>query len=371
MVFERSASRIGLDIEQTLVAGVQIKGGKRSQVLTHAALQSLPEGLVAEGEVVDAAALAAEIKSFWKRAGFGSRRVSLGVANQKIVVRTMEFPVIDEKELRAAIEFQAQEAIPIPVEEAVLDYQVMSTYSDEDGSSKQRILLVAAQRDMINQFVEVARKANLVVDGIDLQAFALARALSFIPDVMAGEEPATSEATAMVNIGSGITNLVVVSGNTPQFTRVINVGSESMIESLAENVKVDLEQAWRLAVVVGLRGDEGDEPLPDDVDDETAAAVRASLENSCETFADEIRRSVDYFHTQTQSGQISRLIVSGDGSLTRNFTAYLSHALHLEVQLGDPLRKLADNKSKLSQAELGVLAPRLAIAVGLALEEED
>ena len=87
-MFERTASRIGLDIEQTLVAGVQVKGSKRSQVLTHAALQSLPEGLMSDGEVLDPAALAGEIKSFWKRAGFGSRRVSLGVANQKIVVRT-------------------------------------------------------------------------------------------------------------------------------------------------------------------------------------------------------------------------------------------------------------------------------------------
>jgi len=370
-VFERTASRIGLDIEQTLVAGVQVKGSKRSQVLTHAALQSLPEGLMSDGEVLDPAALAGEIKSFWKRAGFGSRRVSLGVANQKIVVRTMEFPVIEESELRAAIEFQAQEAIPIPVEEAVLDYQVMSTFAAEDGSTRQRVLLVAAQRDMIGQFVEVARKANLLVDSIDLQAFALARALAITPDIAAGEEGAALEGTAMVNIGSGITNLVVVSGAAPQFTRVINVGSEAMIETLANHLQVDLEQAWRLAVVVGLKSEDGDEPLPEDITDETATAVHTSLDGSCETFADEIRRSIDYFHTQSQSAPISRLIVSGDGSLTRNFTSYLSHALHLDVELGDPLRKLSENKSKLTEAELGVLAPRLAIAVGLALEDED
>jgi type IV pilus assembly protein PilM len=375
-LFETNVSRIGLDIEQTLLAGVQVKGGRQSQVLTHAALQTLPEGLVAEGEVVDGPGLAAQLKSFWKRAGFRSRRILLGVANQKIVVRAMEFPVVDEKELRAAIEFQAQEAIPIPVEEAVLDYQVMNTYTGEDGSARQRVLLVAAQRDMIRQFVDVARKANLQVDGIDLQAFALARALAAPPDLSADAAPVG--ATAMVNIGSGITNLVVVHNEAPQFTRVISLGSESMIDTLATDCGVDTEEAWRLAVTVGLRGQElpptaegAPAGLPDDVSPELAEQVHVSLENSCETFADEIRRSIDYFHTQAHEAEIARLLITGDGSLARNLPAYLSQALHVDAALGDPLRRLSENKSKLSEAELGVLAPRLAIAVGLALEDGD
>src|SRR5664279_3377774 len=175
MKVARTTPRVGLDFEQTLMAAAQVKGSRQSQVLTSAAVEPLPEGLVSEGEIVDVGALAAQLKSFWKKNHFIGRRVLLGVANQKIVVRTMEFPVIDEKELRAAVEFQAQEHIPIPVEEAVLDYQITSTFTAEDGSARQRILLVAAQRDMIRQFVEVARKAGLTVDGIDLQAFALAR----------------------------------------------------------------------------------------------------------------------------------------------------------------------------------------------------
>ncbi len=376
-MFEASASRIGLDIEQTLLAGVQVKGSRQSQVLTHAALQTLPEGLVAEGEVADVGGLASQLKSFWKRAGFRSRRVLLGIANQKIVVRAMEFPVIDEKELRAAIEFQAQEAIPIPVEEAVLDYQVMTTYTAEDGTARQRILLVAAQRDMIRQFVEVARKANLQVDGIDLQAFALARALAEPPDLVS-ETPQTGS-VAMVNIGSGITNLVVVYNESPQFTRVISLGSESMIETLATDCGVDMEEAWRLAVTVGLRSSApppaGTEPgpggLPEGVSPELAEQVHVSLDNSCETFADEIRRSIDYYHSQAHESEVARLLITGDGSLARHLPEYLGQALHLEAVLGDPLRRLAENKSKLSAAELDVLAPRLAIAVGLALEDAD
>ncbi len=368
-MLERSVARIGLDIEQTLLAAVQIRGSRSSQVLTHAALQTLPDGLVAEGEVVDVGGLANQLKAFWKRAGLRNRRVLLGIANQKIVVRSMELPIIEEKELRAAIEFQAQEAIPIPVEEAVLDYQVVETLATEDGTARQRILLVAAQRDMIHQFVEVARKANLVVEGIDLQAFALARALVATPQLSAELSGEPLETAALVHIGSGITNLVV-SGGTSRFTRVINLGSEAMIEPLATDCGVDIDEAWRLAVAVGLRGDEPP-TLADDISPELAERVHASLESSCETFADEIRRSIDYYHTQSQGEPIRSLHVTGDGSLTTNLTTYLGHVLHLDVLRGDPLRRISENKSKLSQAELDVLAPRLALAVGLALEEED
>jgi len=369
----RSTPRVGIDFEQSLMAAAQVKGTRQSQVLTHAAVQPLPDGLVVEGEVADVTGLAAELKSFWKHNSFNGRRVNLGVANQKIVVRTMEFPVIDEKELRAAVEFQAQEHIPIPVEEAVLDYQVTSTFTGEDGAARQRILLVAAQRDMIRQFVEVVRKAGLSVDGIDLQAFALARSLAPSYDVTdtadQPDKPADGTATALVNIGSGITNLVIVMGETPQFTRVISLGSESFIQALVNERGVDVPEAWRLAAMVGLPGD-GSETYPEDVAADAVTSIHTCLENACETFSDEIRRSVDYYHTQAHEGQIGKVLVTGDGSLVRNLSAHLTQSLHLTVEQADPLRHLAENKSKLSAAELEAMAPRLAIAVGLALDEE-
>jgi type IV pilus assembly protein PilM len=372
----RSTPRVGIDFEQALMAAAQVKGTRQSQVLTHAAVQPLPEGLITEGEVADVNGLAAQLKSFWRQNGFSGRRVNLGVANQKIVVRTMEFPVIDEKELRAAVEFQAQEHIPIPVEEAVLDYQITSSFTGEDGAARQRILLVAAQRDMIRQFVDVARKAGLSVDGIDLQAFALARSLAPTYDVTETaaqpeqpDKPTDGTATALVNIGSGITNLVVVLGETPQFTRVISLGSESFIQAIVNERGVDVPEAWRLATMVGLPGD-GSETYPEDVRADAVSSIHSCLENACETFSDEIRRSVDYYHTQAHEGQIGKVLVTGDGSLVRNLSTHLTQSLHLTVEQADPLRHLAENKSKLSAAELEAMAPRLAIAVGLALDEE-
>ena len=365
----KSAVRIGLDLDQSSLAAVQIKSNKQTQILTGAAVRSLPEGLVFEGEVVDADGLASELKSFWKEAKLSGRRVNLGLANQKIVVRTLEFPEIPEDELRAAVEFQAQEHIPIPVEEALLDYQVLSTYND-DGGAKQKILLVAAQKDMVQQFVEVTKKAGLTVEGIDLQAFALARALAPRPAFIdQGAAPADEGATALVNVGSGITNLLVAVGGMPHFTRVINMGCESLTQALMNNRGIDREAAEQLRRTVGLTG-ESEQSHPD-LTPETISEIHQVLDQAAEAIADEIRRSIDYYHTQEHDGTVGKLIVTGDGSLTANIDAFLTQALHLPVEIGNPLAEVGENKSKLSEAELEAMAPRLTIAIGLALDDEE
>ncbi len=262
-----NAVRVGIDIEQASMVGAQIKTGRQGHTLMAVSTRALPDGLMFEGEVVDVEGLAAELKTFWKAAGFTGKRFSVGVANQKIVVRTMEFPVIDPKELRAAIEFQAQESIPIPLDEAILDFQVLSTTSGEgEGGGRQQVLIVAAQRDMIDQFMQVARKAGLTVDGIDLQAFALMRSVA--PPVAFVDQgaPQADGASALINIGAGISNIVVASGGTPQFTRVVNLGYETLVQSVMQNRGLTHQEADLLRLTVGLSGSAvgGGRPRGDD-----------------------------------------------------------------------------------------------------------
>ena len=250
-----NAVHVGIDIEQASMVGAQVKTGRQGHTLLAVSARALPDGLMFEGEVVDIDGLAAELKTFWKAAGFTGKKLSVGIANQKIVVRTMEFPIIDPKELRAAIEFQAQESIPIPLDEAILDFQVLSTTpGDAEGGGRQQVLIVAAQRDMIDQFMQVARKAGLTVDGIDLQAFALMRSVA--PPVAFVDQgaPQADGASALINIGAGISNLIVASAGTPQFTRVVNLGYESLVQALMQNRGLTHQEADLLRLTVGLTG---------------------------------------------------------------------------------------------------------------------
>jgi type IV pilus assembly protein PilM len=359
-----SGVRVGIDLEQNSVAGVQTKG----LTLTHAGVRAIQEGLLFEGEVLNGDLLAEQLKAFWKESGFTGKRFTLGVANQRIVVRTEFFPMIaDDKELRPAVEFWANESIPIAPENRILDFDRLDTVVSDDGTARQRVLIVAAQSDMIQQFTEVAKKAGLTLEGIDLQAFALVRSMA--PRVAFVDQGASTgvEAAALVNIGKGITSLAVVVNGAPLFTRVIGRGYETLVDALQANRGIEWNEADVMRMYIGFQGTQ---PALADYEPQTVAEVRAVLDDAGEVIADEIRRSVDYYQSLEISGPVVRVLLSGEGALTQNICEYLGQALHTGVELGHPLQYITENKTKMSDLELQAIGPRLAIAVGLALDDE-
>ena len=148
----------------------------------------LPEGLVVDGEIVDVDLFARELKAFVNQYKLRGRSVQVAVSNQKVIVRNIDMPEMTEDELRGAIEFQAQDYIPIPVDEVVLDFQVVGKQVNPDGASRQEVLLVAAQRTMISTFLGAIKQAGLKVAGIDVSSMALVRAL-LPPTSFLGEMP--------------------------------------------------------------------------------------------------------------------------------------------------------------------------------------
>src|SRR5918996_588046 len=165
---------VGLDIDGRYLAAAQVESGR----VVRGVSLDLPEGLVADGEVVNRDGLAEALKNFVAETGL-PKNVRLGVANQQIVVRVIELPRIeDEKQRDAAVRFQAAEAIAMPLDEAVLDHQVAGYAEALDGSPRMQIVLVAARRSMIDALLVAAKKAGLKPSGVDLDAFALVRTLA-------------------------------------------------------------------------------------------------------------------------------------------------------------------------------------------------
>jgi len=364
-LFGRQAT-IGLDIGRSSIIGVQVAGKDSAPCLKAYHERPLPEGLVFEGEVLDAEGLGAEIKAFMRDSGMRGRVVHLGVGNQKVVVRNIDVPEMAEDELRGAIEFQAQDYIPIPVTDAVLDFQVLGRAADEDGLTRQQVLLVAAQRDMIKGYLDASRKAGVRVAGIDVSAFALLRAVS--PEVSfidQGTDPLG--AFAVADISSSVSTLVVAREGTPLFTRIVNFSWDNFTQALVERQGILPEDALALAEQIGVNG-----PLSPDVNLYTGPTIveaQGTLGRVAEALSEEIHRSLDYFHSQEYSTPVDRLVLTGQGALLRNLDAYLSESLGIPVLVGNPLLKLSRNASGKPDALLAAIAPRMAVAVGLALDE--
>ena len=232
----KHAGSVGLDIDGGFLAAAEVSNG----VLSRAASTALPAGLSNEGEVLDPQALGQAIKDF-----FGSyalpRTVRLGVANQQIVVRQIEVPrVDDEREQAAAVRFQAADAVPMPLDDAILDYQLIERVL-VDGAERDRMVVVAARRTMIDQLLEASKAGGLKVAGIDLNAFALVRTLTAS---RVGVDSPGENARVYCHLG-GVTNLAIAVGSTCVFTRPLTTSWDAddaeIASSLAEEIRLSID----------------------------------------------------------------------------------------------------------------------------------
>jgi type IV pilus assembly protein PilM len=273
-----------------------------------------------------------------------------------------------EDELRGAIEFQAQDYIPIPVEEAVIDFQIIGKRTNAEGVSRQEVLLVAAQSSMIGTLVAAIKQAGLRATGIDVSSMALVRALiPPTPYLVRGSEGGVCRGIA--DISSSVSTLVIAVEGVVKFTRVINFSSDRFARVIGEQRGIPVNDAQILAQRVGLSG-----PMAADAtlySEDVVADTQQRLGEVASELSEEIRRSLHYYQGQEQAAPLTELILSGRGALVRNLDTHLSEALNMPVTIGNPLLLLAENASNLPDADLAFMAPYLSVAVGLALPEEE
>lgn len=331
-----SSAIVGLDIGSDHIRLAQLKPQGSSFALTKYGVVSLPMGSVVEGEVVDAESVAAAVRDLMRLTGVRSgTEVAVGVSNQKVVVRLIDLPYMERTELQGAIQYQAQDYIPIPVEEAILDFQIVGDYMTSGDEHMMEVLLVAAQRDMIDQMVTAVSRAGLKLREIDVTPFAIVRGVLGVADaVLAADE----EATAIIHLAGGITNIVVVEKGVPRFTRVSAIAANDLTQAVATALDVTLPQADELKRQVGLPSpdDTGEAVFAGNVDPDLARGTQEALEREVSKFIAEVRRSLDYYLTQTSSVRsIKRVLLTGSGAYLRNLSSYLARGLSADVRLAD------------------------------------
>lgn len=345
---------IGLDIGTSGVRAAQVAFGRGSATLEGFGQVPLHPGAVNDGEVVDPATVSAAIAQLWKLAKFRGKKVVVGVANQKVVVRPIDLPFMESEELRGAIQFQVQEYIPIPVDDAILDFQVLEEFVTENNERMMRVLLVAAQKDMINVFVDSVTRAGLDPVAVDHIPFALIRSLG----MTGGLGPSAGE--AIIEVGAGVTNIVVHEGGIPRFARTLLVGGSNLTEALAAGLGVSFEDGESIKQRMGL----GATPAEAMASPEAAPRI---LEERAAVLVEEIRGSLDYYTAQADATRVSRVVLSGGGSKLSNLPSRLANALRLPVEQGRILQRLKVGKIGLSEAQLMDAEPLMGTAVGLAL----
>lgn len=329
--------------------------GKNGATLERFGQVELPPGAVRDGEVVDVDVVAAAIKRLWASAKFSAKKVVVGVANQKVIVRQVDLPWMPESELRQSLAFQVQEFIPMPVEQAILDFHAVEEFTVE-GRRMLRVLLVAASRDMVNAALEAVRRAGLTAAQVDLTPFAVLRSLASSDSAVA---PAHTDAEALVDVGGKVTNIVVHQNGVPRFVRILLMGGDNVTEAVAERLGVPFEQAQGVKQETPLGATPG---VP--ASEHPAARV---VEASGHAFVEEIRGSLDYYLAQPASVPLRRVVVSGGGARLGGLVQRLAMATRLPVEPAAPLSSLQVGKTGLSSEQLSYIEPLVTVPVGLAM----
>ena len=331
---------VGLELDPGHLAAAEVTVNGAIK-LTRGAVAELRPGLVRDGEVVDPAGVAETLKALFAEHDL-PKRVRLGIAHQRIVVRSLDLPAVidDPKALAAAVRAEAPDHIPMPMDEAVMDFQPLGTVQTLSGL-KSRVVVVAVRREMVERAAAAVQAAGLQLEGIDLSAFGMVRALG----------SAHEDAVLFVN-AAGLVNVAVANRDGCLFTRAAAGGIESVAQTLAERRGLTMEHARQWLGHVGLAGPveaiEGDPEL--------VAAARATLEEGVHQLADNVRNSLNFYRTQENAETVERGVVTGPAVAIPGFVEALSEQLRLPLEAQVVEADDAD-------------AGRLTVAAGLAVAE--
>ncbi|MCW2566246.1 MAG: type pilus assembly protein PilM [Mycobacterium sp.] len=345
---------VGLDIGTSGVRAAEVTHGKDHVTLERFGQVALPLGAVVDGEVMDVEAVAAALKRLWAATRFRTKKVALGVANQRVIVRQVELPWLPPAELKASLPYQVQDFIPMPVDQVLLDYHPLEEITTEAGGRAVRALLVAASKEMVWRSVDAVRKAGLQPVMVDLVPFAVLRSMTQFDHL--GLE--SGEAEAIVNVGASVTNLIVHTGGVPRFVRIIPMGGGDITDALAERLGVTLDEAEAIKQVTGFAAHDAD----------FGAGPEAKvIEATGGTFVDEVRTSLEYYKTQPTAYPIGRIVLTGGGTRLTGLADRLAQATRLRVQDGSVLGTVRLGKLGLDQDQLAYVDPLASVPVGLAM----
>jgi type IV pilus assembly protein PilM len=355
---KRAKKLVGLKIGGSQLAAARVVNNG-SPELVQVARENLDHGLVVGGELREPERLAEELRAFFRKHKLPRQGVRLGIANNRIGVRIFEIAGIDDpKQLENAIRFRAQEVLPIPIEEAVLDYQVLGDRVDEEGNKVRRILLVVAYRELIDRYVSACKKAGLRLTGIDLEAFALLRALAMPKE----DEAAPADAAmVVVAIGHDRSTFAVSDGRVCEFTRVLDWGGGTLDVAIARELDAAPSEAEPYKRDLSLAVDN----VPEGLTPEQATAAREAVRRQLQGFARELVSSLQFYQNQPGSLGIGEIVITGGTAHLQGLADELQKLIGVRVTVGDPLGRVKLGKKLKETEQVG----SLAVAIGLGIED--
>ncbi len=345
----RSGTYLGVDIGSAVIKVVELGRGGGGMTVRAVGSAPTPAGTVQEGRITDPQAVGRTLREMLSRAGVRTRQAVASVNGQVAIVREVMMPNLPAHELQQAARFEVERYLPYPIAEVTYDTFVLGEVKDE-GNPRLDVLVVAARSDVLNQHVAALRTAGLDPQIVDVEPFALARAMT---GGEGGAQQQQARTVIYIHIGAESTGIVIVDGVIPRVMRTVAFGGNTVTRHVAERFGVDFGRAETMKLHLG--GGPGEGEASDTRQLEEAAI--ASLSD----LTTEVRRSLDYYEGRYRGAVPERAVVTGGGALLPGLPRYLSTDLGVPVDVGDPFQGLGGARRDASQE-----GAMMAVAVGLA-----
>ena len=350
--FGKSKSIVGLDIGSSSVKVVECSRRGRGFELSHVGMAPLPPEAIVQGAFLNSGAITEAIREAMDAAGIKAKNVATAVSGHSVIVKKISLPAMTRDELEESIRWEAEQYIPFDINEVNLDFQILDTGRTE---GQMDVLLVAAKKDLIDDYVHVIQEAGLNPAVIDVAAFAVCNAFEANYDV------GPDEVVALVNIGSQVVNINILAGGAPAFTRDISTGGNVYTEEIQKALSVSWEEAERMKIG-GSAPEESQEVVPQEVEQ--------AMRTVTDTVLGEISRSLDFFSATSAESRISRVFLAGGGAKISGLDAAFQGKTSLPVERLNPLGRVVPS-SRVDAQLLEDLGPALGVGVGLALRRTD
>jgi len=343
----KSKPVVGLDIGSSSIKAVELKGSKAGFELASFGLEPLAQDTVVDGAIMDAPLVAGGIGTIFDRQEIKTKSVATSVSGHSVIVKRVMLPMMTEEELYDRIQSEASQHIPFDISDVNLDYQLLETLD-----SQMDVLLVAVKKDKILNHTNVLAQAGKAPTVVDIDAFALQNCYE------ANYDPDPGQTVALLNVGASVMNINIVRGGIPLFTRDVSVGGNQYTDSLQKELDLSYEDAERLKKGEAIAG----------VADEHRGTILRSVSD---ILILEIQKTFDFFRATASGENIQRIYVAGGTARVPGLVDLLREEFALPVEELYPFRKIVINPGRHSEDQVRELAPRLAIAVGLALRSFD
>ena len=344
MFFLKKNRLVGLDIGSRTLKLAEIIDTKAGSILKNFSTIDIEPGLIEEGSVRDPEAVSGYIRELFKSIKLKDKNVAIAIGGYSVIVKKINVQTMTEDELHETIHFEAEQYIPFDISDVNLDFQILG--ESEHNPNQMNVLLVAAKKEMISEYINLMKMAKLHPRIIDVDAFALQNIFKF-------NHSPEDENIALIDIGASKTSLNILKDDVSEFMRDVSLGCEQINDKIASTIGCTIEETEKIKL-----SEESDLISAEDLKEIVVSVVT--------DWCIEIKRALDFFYSTYPEEQISRIVLSGGGANIKKFLELLAAETSAEVEVINPFQKFIVDSNRFDSSYLEQIAPQAAICMGLA-----